>query len=858
MRLLLDHGHIDLEDGEVVVEGEARSLSGTEVRLLRYLADHGDRPVAQEELLEEVWGYAATVQSRTVRTTVGRVRQKIERDAKDPQHLITEYGEGYRLVVRAQVEPSATSGRPDGFVGRAEELGRLDAALARHRWVTVVGPGGIGKTRLATAWAGRQALPVTLLEAHGLGRAAELVAAAARRLGVTASRDADEQVVQALAARGPALWIVDNLESVDDPGPVLRQWLHGAPELRLLATSRTPLDVVGEAVLELGPLADDDARDLLVDRLVQARLATPPDPSDPAIEALVEGLEGMPLGLELVAAWADVLPLGELARRLAPELVADDRHDGPARHSSLAAAVEGSWSLLDERDQDALVQACAFVGGAALGDLEAVVGPAALRSVRTLRRSSLLRLEGVRYRVLEPIRQEVARRAADGFDAARRHHRDHFASVASWIGQHTFDPRRDEALKRYHDEHANLHTALSHATGSAPVVAEGMVLDLDGLANGEVGWGDVLGRVVSSTEAGSRLRVARASALRLEGSIEEAEALLMTVLDADDSSGGLALEELARCAFLTDRAEEAEAHVARGLAGATDGRLRGRLLRSRAMLARRRGAMDEALAVFEEAARGLDAAHCRLEAALCRADLAELLGERGQAERAETLLRVAARDVEAEKRPAARASVLLRLGAVVHDRDPDEGRRCLEAAADLAARSGRPRFAAHARWRIATWALDAGRAAAAEAELRSLLVDTEGLGDPAFTATLWANLGCALSDQGDHDGARRCFDQALGDARPTSIYQGWNLLFAGLAALRAGERERGERCLRVLADDPSLRAAPGLCLAAHVLGEDDAPTPPHASGRAAVQALAGQPTEVESWLVRVLGELGGA
>ncbi|MEM6927777.1 MAG: winged helix-turn-helix domain-containing protein, partial [Myxococcota bacterium] len=682
--------------------GERSALSATEVKLLRYLAEHPQRAVSQEELLERVWGYAATARSRTVRTTVGRVRQKLEGDPTQPRVLLTEYGEGYRLVVSAPRLPPVG----DRIVGRERELATLQEAFgADARLVTVVGPGGMGKTRLARAWAERTG--ASWLDATEVTESSELVAAMARTLEVAPGPDLADRTARLLGERGGP-WVIDNLEQVADAGSVLDRWALATP--RIVATSRVPLGGRGESVLELGPLEPPDAAELLIARCGAVRLDPGRKVDDAVVRELVDQLSGMPLALELAAAATEFLPLSELVQRWSPALLADDRPGRPSRHRSLEAALAGSLASLSSDERAVLRTVAASVGGLRLDDLEAMTEGETLPAVRRLRRTSLLRLPQARYTVLEPVRRQLS--DAPEMPAVRERHAAHFHTVAQQLGRSLFGTERDAAASRMRDERGNLVAALRRL----PAVPAVEVVDaLHPMAEEDPGWLGELEALAVRLGDPVALAVPLASALRRAERRPEAGSLLDAALRREATAP--ALDERARCAFLDKEHEAAVDFVTRGLAMAPTPRIRGRLRRTRGMLARVAGDVTTAKQAFLDAIVAFDEAGERRGGALARSDLGQLLCEEGEFEQAERALRRADAALEAEGANQARAVVLERLSVLLMARDLEAGRGMLEQAAALAERTGAERTASYARWRIATSYLDYADGPKAEALL---------------------------------------------------------------------------------------------------------------------------------------------
>jgi predicted ATPase len=382
------------------------------------------------------------------------------------------------------------------FVGRADEQEQLQHRLDEHRLVTVTGPGGAGKTRLALAVAaGRQAQePVWLAElgplAAGAG-VADAVAAVvgAREAGAHGAVDPVDRMTAVIGAR-PALLVLDNAEHVADQAAVVAaRLLAGCPELRLLVTSREPLGIPGEAQLPLGPLLLDAAVQVFENRASAARpdFALDAD-SRPVVEDLCRRLDGLPLAVELAAARAKVLPVGEILARLDDRfalLTSGDRTALP-HHQTLRAAVAWSHDLLEDDERELFARLGVFSG---TFDLSAVTAVAAdtgmgdadvLDLVGRLVDRSLVVVRGDRFDLLETLRV-FAREQAElsGFAAgACEAHARHVTAVAEQARGHLFEPDQVSWLDRIEvdldNERAALRWALEHEPTLALRLADGI------------------------------------------------------------------------------------------------------------------------------------------------------------------------------------------------------------------------------------------------------------------------------------------------------------------------------------------------------------------------------------------------
>ena len=296
------------------------------------------------------------------------------------------------------------------FVGRAGVVDEIAGQLGQYRLVTVTGPGGAGKTRLAgevaKRVAGRFADGVWLAELAAVRDPAKVAAAVAAALGIrelpaVAAADALAQTL----ARRQLLLVLDNCEQVIDAAAELcGRLLLGADDVRVLATSREPLQIAGEARYRLAPLtlpdpddpADPDGSEavaLFADRARRADASFVLDgETAPVVARLVARLDGMPLAIELAAARVEALGVAQLLDRIDDRFILLEAGDrlAAARQRSLAATVEWSYRLLDERERRVFRAVSVFPGPFTLEGAEAVAGPGAGPTVLHLVDCSLL------------------------------------------------------------------------------------------------------------------------------------------------------------------------------------------------------------------------------------------------------------------------------------------------------------------------------------------------------------------------------------------------------------------------------------------------------------------------------------
>ena len=293
------------------------------------------------------------------------------------------------LVVRSADAPVTPAGSPivatnlpvplSSLVGRAGEVAEVVSLHGRARVVTLTGVGGVGKTRLALEVAGRLAGRATgdgswWCELAPLQRPFDVVGVVAKVLGVTPQGQEAliDVVVRHLQGRQATL-VLDNCEHVLDlVADLVEELCRRCPRLRVLATSREPLGVVGEHTYTVLPLDHADAVALFSERALAARSSFA---ADGATEEICRRLDGIPLALEMAAARVRSMQPAEIAARLDERLrfLVSGRRGG-GRHETMRAAVAWSHELLDEREQRVFRRLAVFAGGFDLAAVEAIAG----------------------------------------------------------------------------------------------------------------------------------------------------------------------------------------------------------------------------------------------------------------------------------------------------------------------------------------------------------------------------------------------------------------------------------------------------------------------------------------------------
>lgn len=326
------------------------------------------------------------------------------------------------------------------LIGREESVAEAVTHLRRDdvRLLTITGPGGIGKTRLASAVAAAAADQfadgVVFVPLQSVRDPSLVVGTIARSLGLfDGEGDLAQRLVDHLQG-GRLLLVVDNFEQVVEAAPSLAVIVAASPSLKVVVTSRTRLRVGGEQELPLEPLPRDAAVSLFLERARALRPDFRPDETDLyAIAEICDHLDCLPLAIELAAARAKLLsPTAMLARlEHSLELLTSGSRDAPARHRALRDTIGWSFELLDDVERTLFPRLSVFVGGCTLEAVEEVCG-GDLDVLGSLVDKSLVRADGERFGLLETIREY----AGELFDASgdaediRRVHAAHYLRLA--------------------------------------------------------------------------------------------------------------------------------------------------------------------------------------------------------------------------------------------------------------------------------------------------------------------------------------------------------------------------------------------------------------------------------------------
>ncbi|MFB7449056.1 BTAD domain-containing putative transcriptional regulator [Streptomyces sp. NPDC056194] len=420
------------------------------------------------------------------------------------------------LTEDGPVRPERAVGLParlTSFIGRADELGSLAAVWHGRRLVTLTGPGGVGKTRLALEAAGTYEGPVHLAELASVREESTVGPAVLTALGARETqlwhtppvtpidpKDRFAALVEHCAGRRMLL-VLDNCEHVVAEAADLAQaLLTRCPGVTVLATSREPLGVPGEEVRPLGPLPMDMALRLLGERGAAARpgFAVTEDPE--AAEEICRRLDGLPLAIELAAARLRMLSVSQIADRLDDRfrLLTSGARTVLPRQQTLRAVVDWSWDLLDETERAVLRRLAVFTGGCDLRAVEGVCAGIEVRGVRdapgadapgigmpgahvpaadvldllgALVDKSLVVAApdggggGMRFRLLETVAEYAGERLDEAGEraAVERRHLTYYRELARRTDPELRGADQLAALARFEREHDNLRGALRTA-----------------------------------------------------------------------------------------------------------------------------------------------------------------------------------------------------------------------------------------------------------------------------------------------------------------------------------------------------------------------------------------------------------
>lgn len=729
----------------------------------------------------------------------------------DKSYRVARHGDLWRPV---RDIPHSLPEELDSFIGRQPDL----AMIGRHfsqgtRLLTLLGPGGTGKTRLATRYGqgslGEWPGGIWLCDLSDASSLDGIHYSIASTLGVRiGASDPATQLTEAIADRGRCLVVLDNFEQVIQHAPAtVSRWLH-APDAVFMVTSRERLQVAGEVVQLVEPLPlDGPAIDLFVARARAVRHDFAPDAAQRRVIAnIVKLLDGLPLAIELAAARITALSPSQLLVRLRDRFKLLAGRRGATRQSTLRATIDWSWQLMSAWEQAALEQCSVFEGGFALAAAEAVIdlsawsdAPPVIDAMQALVDKSLLRRwtsDGVsaRHDIEEPYfgmymsiheyAAEMCRaRGRDYADAARVRHGQYFATFGADEALEALSThggiQRLHALQRELDNILSAcRLGIARCDGEIAVAcyrAAWEVLALQGPFGVAVALGDeVLAISGLDLRLEEQARLTLSEALTRVGATEGLEARLELALERVRSIGDRKLEarilgRLGNICLWSGRLGEAHSYYTGALESARvishrllEARMHGNL----AIAWHEQGRADEALAQYEAALAIEREIGSQRDEAITLCNLADLLGGQGQTDRARATFTMA-------------LALLRELG----DRDTE----------------------AITLQQLGEFELGQGLVDEALQTVRTAVELTRVIGNRRTQGYALRSLGGALLEQGEYDDARSAFEQALTIARAGGNRRAEASCIAGLGDLAYRQGRHGDAAALLSEAEATLR-----------------------------------------------------
>jgi predicted ATPase/DNA-binding winged helix-turn-helix (wHTH) protein len=500
-----------LAEQRLLLEGDRPvRLGGRAFDILAFLIERAGEVVGKEELIARVWPQTF-VEEANLKIQVSALRRALGDGQGGHRYIATVVGRGYNFVAPIRIEePSRT--RPAAtlstakhnlplavtrIIGREQTVETLVSRLSRQRLVTVVGPGGIGKTTVALAVAERMVggyeHGVWLVDLASLGDAHLVPSAVGTVLGLQIHGEDPIRGLVAALRDSCMLLLLDNCEHVvDEVAGLARALLGGAKDVAILATSREPLRVAGESEYRLGPLRSPQASS----KLTAAEAATFPvvqlfvervaaivedfvltDESAPLVVEVCRGLDGLPLAIEFAAPGVEVLGLEGLAARLDERLplLGSRRRGRVGRHRTMRAVIDWSCDLLNPEEQLFFKALGIFSGGFTVEAAAAVAMDSATAGIEAIDRLGDLVAKSLvvadvsgtrpRFRLLETIRAyaiEILGESDEHQYVARRH-AEYYRNLFEHAEIESMARLADDRLADYAQEIDNLRAALEWA-----------------------------------------------------------------------------------------------------------------------------------------------------------------------------------------------------------------------------------------------------------------------------------------------------------------------------------------------------------------------------------------------------------
>jgi predicted ATPase/class 3 adenylate cyclase len=697
---------------------------------------------------------------------------------------------GVWTAVRAV--PRFLPAEPPGFFGRTAELNRLVSRDgAGHRVVTLVGPGGVGKTRLAVrhawGWLGNYPGGAYFCDLSSVRHGDGIAATVARALNVPVGSDPAAQLARAIHGLGRCLIVLDNAEQVVvQVAQTVRGWAQQAPDARFLITSRERLGLSGELVIELAPLCDDDACELFRYRAKSVGAGDWSAADEKAVVPLAQMLDGLPLALELAASRTLLAGPARLLEWMSDRFrLLVSRAGAPIRQASLISTLEWSWELLAEPERGVLAQLSVFEGSFSLRALEGLVdlsawepNPWLIDVMQSLVDKSLVQRAGpTRYRLLGCIREFASAKLDDAVvhnpsqprlrQRAETRHARHFASLDE-----------DTVVAEGSVDLDNICAACRRATDCSEFAIANDALQLAWALLRRVGPYrvaiELAERLVAQPNLPAEVRTtghwvagaahfACGDSARAEGALRQAADSAAIEMAASihariHTSLGEVLSVRGDAPGAT--AELAQARHYADLDGSAV--LRCQVLNALGAMAHDAGHIADARGLFTQALEVADAGGSRRWQAALLANMTALELADGHHHDALDFGRraLAAAETAADLRWAGNAHCNVGLSLLEIAR-VDEARGHFQQAVHIARQTGHRALECIAQCNLGLACERAGELEAALHHHQSALTEAASLGDLRIEAQLGACLGSVLARLGRHDEARSCLQGAI-------------------------------------------------------------------------------------------------
>jgi predicted ATPase len=798
---------VDLDLRLATRDGEQHALTEREVLFLEYMLARPGQAVSRDDLLVDVWEYSANVVTRAVDIAVRRLRMKVEADPAHPTHILTVRGVGYRFEstddrppgAHAPPHPSASATVPaptSAFVGRTDELATLAGLVADGpRLITILGPPGIGKTRLAVEYASRRTASAWFADLCDSYSAGDVLRVVAETLDVGLGPDVPrEEIIDRISrvlGRSPSLLVLDNFEQVVDraSGEVTALLAH-CPSTRFIVTSRERLHLDGEHCISLEELPASDAVAMLLERARAVRHDW--GGADEVIDAIAAQLDGNPLAIELAAGRASLLGpqalLDGLQHRF--RLLAKAGRATSPRQATLYAAIDWSWSLLSDWERSALMQCSVFRGGFSVEAASVVVdladndaAPWVVDWLQALTDKSLLRSSTdpsaqTRFSLYESIREFVETQL-DRSGKARRvtgRHREYYLDLVDGLTDAARGRLGAQSLRILALEANNLRAIHRRSVGVDPNATIRSALALDELLavrgpfeeRSELLDAAVDAAVTARDQALTRL--ARAHVHHVRRDVDAAHADLQVALGATSTRALQPIHGEVLAAFAQFSAELHELDEAVRFAGEAlevaratgHARLEAVATNVLGRVACEREQFDEAL-VYNESARDLghEAADWRV-ALSATSNLGYIARARGQFDDAEHAYQGALAIAREHEDRAKTALILQNLGALESSRGRLLSARTYQAeSAQLHRACGSRLLLAKSLGNLGIVKVATGDLDEARAHLEEALAMVGPLADARAEGLIRGNLGICLAQIGDLDRAAHMLTAAV-------------------------------------------------------------------------------------------------